>query len=209
MAKVTSWSHLDWVRPYTKSSTERLAAMTSACTHIEAKDIAGDIVECGVWRGGNIILARFHCPDRVCWLFDTFEGMANRSEWDVSRSGVKVGVGKSAVSVEEVTENFRATGTFDASKLRFVKGMVEDTLLVKTNLPEHIALLRLDTDWYHSTRIELEVLWPRLSKGGVLIVDDYGHWQGARKAVDEYFKGKPLFHQIDYTAIMMVKNAQV
>jgi hypothetical protein len=202
-------SHLDWVQPYTKSSPERLVAMAKACERIDNAGIVGDIVECGVWRGGNIILARFYCPDRVCWLYDTFEGMANRSEWDLSRSGVMVGVGKSAVSVEEVTDNLRITGTYDDRRLRFVKGMVEDTLRVAENLPDKIALLRLDTDWYYSTKIELEVLWPRLVPSGILIVDDYGHWLGARKAVDEYFKGGMLFTEIDYTAIMMVKNAEM
>jgi hypothetical protein len=87
--------------------------------------------------------------------------------------------------------------------------MVEDTLRDAGNLPERIALLRLDTDWYHSTKIELEVLWPRLAPGGIMIVDDYGHWRGAKKAVDEYFDGKVLFTTIDYTAVMTVKNAQV
>ena len=205
MASALNWSHLDWVRPYTKSPPERLAAMAKACQHIDNNGVAGDIVECGVWRGGNIILARFYCPDRVCWLFDTFKGMTNRSDWDVSRGGVRIGVGKSVVSVEEVTENLRVTGTFDASKLRFVKGAVEDTLLDESNLPERIALLRLDTDWYHSTKIELERLWPRVVPGGVLIVDDYGHWLGARKAVDEYFKGAIKFDSIDYTAVVAVK----
>lgn len=180
--------------------------MAKACQRIDNDGIQGDIVECGVWRGGNIILARFYCPDRVCWLFDTFEGMANRSEWDVGRSGIKIDVGKSAVSVEEVTENLRVTGTFDASKLRFVKGAVEDTLLDERNLPDKIALLRLDTDWYQSTKIELEILWPRLVSGGILIVDDYGHWLGARKAVDEYFNGAVPFNQIDYTAVMAMKS---
>jgi hypothetical protein len=200
-------SHLDWVQPYTKSSPQRLVAMARACQRIDNDGIVGDIVECGVWRGGNIILARFYSPDRICWLYDTFEGMFNRSEWDVSRSGVMVGVGKSAVSVEEVTENLRISGTLDARKLRFVKGAVEDTLLDANNLPDKIALLRLDTDWYYSTKIELEVLWPRLAVGGILIVDDYGHWMGARKAVDEYFGGALSFKHIDYTAIMTVKHA--
>lgn len=200
-------SHLDWVQPYTKSSLERLQAMAAACQRIDNEGIFGDIVECGVWRGGNIILARFYCPDRTCWLYDTFAGMANRSEWDVNRSGIKVGCGKSAVSVEDVTDNLRITGTYDERRLRFVKGPVEDTLLDPRNVPDKIALLRLDTDWYHSTRMELEVLWPRLVPGGVLIVDDYGHWLGARKAVDEYFGDALSFQRIDYTAIVTVKNA--
>jgi O-methyltransferase len=197
---------IDLVQPYTKSSRERLLAMAKACQRIDADKIAGDIVECGIWRGGNIILARMLCPERTCWLFDTFEGMAGRSKWDINRSGIAVGAGKSAVSIDEVVDNFKVTNTYDFDKLQFVKGKVEDTLLRDENLPEQIALLRLDTDWYHSTKIELQKLWPRLRPGGILIIDDYGHWLGCRKAVDEFFKRSSVkFQRIDYTAIMIVK----
>jgi hypothetical protein len=179
--------------------------MAKACQRIDNEGIEGDIVECGVWRGGNIILARFYCPDRVCWLFDTFAGMANPSVWDFKRGGFRMNIGKAAVTVEDVTENLRTTGTLDERKLRFVEGLVENTLRA-SNLPERIALLRLDTDWYESTKIELEVLWPKVVPGGIMIVDDYGHWLGARKAVDEYFKGDVQFERIDYTAVLTVKQ---
>ena len=75
-------------------------------------------------------------------------------------------------------------------------------------MPKQIALLRLNTDWFESTYHELVHLYPLLSKGGVLIIDDYGHWQGARKAVDTYFKEQgiyPLLHRIDYTGRIMQK----
>lgn len=194
---------LEAVEPYTKSTRERLMSMVKACQLIEANHVAGDVVECGVWRGGNIILARRLCPDRVCWLFDTFAGMANPCEYDVSRGGVKqISEGKDAVSMLQVLRNFEETGTYEPGKLRFVIGAVEDTL-ISGPLPDQIALLRLDTDWYQSTKIELEVLWPRLAPGGVLIVDDYGHWLGCRKAVDEFLTVP--FTRIDYTAIMAVK----
>jgi O-methyltransferase len=94
------------------------------------------------------------------------------------------------------------------SHVRLVKGKVEDT--VPKNAPEKIALLRLDTDWYESTRRELVHLFPRLVPGGVLIIDDYGHWQGARKAVDEYIAGnqvKILLNRVDYTGRIGVKIA--
>ena len=197
---------IDWVQPYTKTSRERLCAMAKALQTIDVEEIEGDVVECGVWRGGNIMLARFLSPDRVCWLYDTFRGMAGRSKYDVNRKGISVGTGKSAVPIEEVLENFHKTGTYDAAKLRFVRGQVEETLLYDEYLPDRIALLRLDTDWYHSTKIELEKLWPRMEPGGILIVDDYGHWLGCRKAVDDFFRQKVVpFHRIDYTAIMAVK----
>jgi hypothetical protein len=93
--------------------------MAKACQRIDNEGIEGDIVECGVWRGGNIILARFYCPDRVCWLFDTFAGMANPSVWDFKRGGFRMNIGKAAVTVEDVTENLRtimATGSARAKR---------------------------------------------------------------------------------------------
>ena len=99
----------------------------------------------------------------------------------------------------------RSTG-YDDALITYVKGPVEDSL--PNHAPPAIALLWLDTDWYESTRHELEHLYPRLVSGGVLIIDDYGHFRGARKAVDEYFarnKEKILFQRVDYTARMAIK----
>ena len=88
-----------------------------------------------------------------------------------------------------------------------IQGDVAETLLESKNLPEKIAILRLDTDWYESTRIELERLYPLLEPGGVLIIDDYGHFDGARKAVDEYFKAeRPWMHYVDYTCRLILKK---
>ena len=109
-------------------------------------------------------------------------------------------------SLEDVTENFRRAHLLDDSVV-FVKGKVEETLADADKQPQRIALLRLDTDWYESTKVELEVLYPRLVPGGVLIIDDYGHWAGARKAVDEYFEDDPVFlNRIDYTARLVVRR---
>jgi len=201
------------VAPYTKSSTERLHAMATALRQIDCEGIAGDIVECGVWRGGNIILARKLSPHRICWLYDTFAGMTEPQDVDRKKSGAKAidvyrakGGVWAAVSIKEVRGNLQATATLNDDHLHFVEGMVEKMLLDRANIPDKIALLRLDTDWHASTKIELEVLYPRLQPGGILIVDDYGHWQGARKAVNDYFgKGMPPMQKIDYTAVMMVK----
>jgi O-methyltransferase len=196
---------VEFIAPYTLTGLERRKAMAEALVRIETKRIPGDIVECGVWLGGNIIMARKMASQRVCWLYDTFTGMAKPGEVDGQKA-----IGRyerqagdwCRKSLDEVKAAFHETGVYDETKLRFVEGMVEDTL-PKTK-PERIALLRLDTDWYSSTKIELELLYPRLSSGGVLIVDDYGHWDGARKAVDEYFP-KARWVRIDYTAVMMVK----
>ena len=91
--------------------------------------------------------------------------------------------------------------------INLIKGPVEKTLLEKNILPEKISILRLDTDWYESTKVELEILYPRLVKGGILIIDDYGHFKGCQKAVDEFFKNKQVFlNVIDYTGRLIVKH---
>ena len=91
-------------------------------------------------------------------------------------------------SLEEVKMNIKlSSGNKSLDNINLIEGKVEDTLKISKNLPEKISILRLDTDWYESTKIELEVLFPKLSKGGILIIDDYGQWKSSRKAVDEFF----------------------
>jgi hypothetical protein len=204
------------VGPYSKSGPARLHSMGRALLRVDDYGVPGDIVECGVWRAGNIILARRLCPTRVCWLYDTFDGMTQPGKFDVKPSGKRAidsfqrkadRNGKwAAVSIDEVRANLAETATLDDRFLRFVQGPVETTLLDETKLPHSIAVLRLDTDWHASTKIELEVLYPRLMPGGYLIVDDYGHWLGARKAVDEYFgDAMPKLKRVDYSCVMMSK----
>jgi hypothetical protein len=109
-------------------------------------------------------------------------------------------------SLEEVKRNLYSTG-YPKDKLHFIEGKVENT--IPGFSPEEIALLRLDTDWYESTKHELVHLYPRLVQNGILIVDDYGHWKGSAKAVDEYIKEKNLcvyLNRIDYSGRLAVKN---
>ena len=95
------------------------------------------------------------------------------------------------------------------NNLVFVKGKVEQTLEDEKNIPKKISLLRLDTDFYESTKKEMEILYPRLQNKGVLIIDDYGHWKGSKKAVDDYFKNDlnfKFFHRIDYASRLYIKE---
>jgi hypothetical protein len=202
------------IRPYTKTSPERISGWISDLEYIDRENIDGDIVECGVWRAGNIILARKLSPDRVCWLYDTFAGMTEPAQVDCKRNGapalaryhsnIKNGVGWCIATMDDVESGLKEFGVYDESKLRFVEGDVSETLQHPKRRPEKIALLRLDTDWYASTRDELKYLYPLLQPGGVLIVDDYGHWDGARRAVNEYF-GKVKLEIVDYSACRIVK----
>jgi O-methyltransferase len=211
------------VAAYTMTSAERVEALVNAVRYIVANSVAGDIVECGVWRGGSSMAAALTLKElgdegRHLYLYDTFEGMSAPTEEDVTLDGVaakgkfterQLGEESSdwcRALLEEVRQNVAGTG-YPADRLHFIKGKVEATLPV--SMPTGpIALLRLDTDWYESTRHELVHLYPRLVRGGVLIIDDYGHWAGARKAVDEYFSAHPpalLLNRIDYTARIAVK----
>ena len=210
------------VRPYTMTSPERLFALIQAVRHVSAAAIPGDIVECGVWRGGSMMAAAMtlmDCGDaqRGLHLFDTFEGMTPPGALDVSVDGQQasklLAVPRSSdpdspwcyAGIDDVQANMRGTG-YPAARVHFVQGRVEET--VPAHAPVHIAVLRLDTDWYESTRHEMEHLYPRLSPGGVLIVDDYGHWAGCRKAVDEYLEAhaiRLLLNRVDYTGRIALK----
>lgn len=202
---------IERAKKYSKASFERLQVMEEALHSLDRRNVEGDIVECGVWRGGHIVLARLASPQRRCWLYDTFTGMTEPGPHDMKRSGNKPPPGKALskkwtmASLEEVMENLRCEGVLDKNLTCFVVGDVCNTLLSEQNLPDKIALLRLDTDWYESTKVELEILYPRLVSGGFLIVDDYGHWMGARKAVDDYLGSNNRLKMIDYTGAWMAK----
>ena len=202
------------VEPYTMTSTERIHALVHAVRHVVRNRIAGDMVECGVWKGGSVMamaltLLELGERDRSLYLFDTFSGMTPPGDVDVDYEGQQAQVILDAVrceaSQQEVEKAVFSTG-YDREKIHFVCGRVEET--IPAHAPESIALLRLDTDWYESTQHELVHLFPRLARGGVIIIDDYGHWRGARQAVDEYIAQHEiplLLHRIDYTGRIAVK----
>jgi O-methyltransferase len=204
------------VKPYTMTSIERIVCLINAVTYIADNRIEGDIAECGVWRGGSMMtvaltLLTLGDTSRKLYLYDTFEGMSEPTEVDKSLDGVSAAAqmnqenGKWCyASIEDVERNIFSTG-YPKENIFLVKGKVEDT--IPKTLPEKLSLLRLDTDWYESTKHELNHLFPLLDPEGVLVIDDYGHWQGSRRAVDEYFaeqKRKVYLHRIDYTGRIAV-----
>jgi O-methyltransferase len=204
------------VRPFTMTSPERISALCQAVEYIIAHRIPGDIVECGVWKGGSMMavahtLLQLKDDSKNLFLFDTFDGMTEPTEKDVDFCGspafqqMENSPKEESSSVwcysplEEVRTAVYSIG-YDRDKIHFIKGRVEET--IPDRAPHQIALLRLDTDWYESTRHELVYLFPRLSPGGVVIIDDYGHWKGAREAVDEYIRENKipiLLNRIDLT----------
>lgn len=216
------------VRGLTLTHPLRVHALLNAVAYVIARNVPGDFVECGVWRGGSVLamirkLQQLGVTDRDIYLYDTFEGMTEPTSKDTSAFEAPalatwsraLSEGQRAwnhlfkqelFSEQQVRETVLATG-YPAERLHFVKGPVEQTL--PGIAPARLALLRLDTDWYESTRHELECLYPRITEAGVLIIDDYGHWEGCRRAVDEYFARPdvklPLINRVDYSARIAVK----
>jgi O-methyltransferase len=210
-------SSFEVCKSYTCTSVERMYALYQATRYVVHARIPGAIVECGVWRGGSMMLSaltlrQLGATDRHIYMYDTYAGMAE----PVEKDGVEASSGwrnrqKPShndwcyAPLEEVRKNMAAT-RYPADKVRFIEGKVEDT--IPQTIPDQIALLRLDTDWYQSTRHELEHLFPRLSRTGVLLLDDYGHWMGAREAVNEYIEAHRiqfLLHRIDPTGRLAIK----
>jgi hypothetical protein len=207
----------------TMTSIERMYALYQATCHIADRGIPGDFVECGVWRGGSVMLIALTllargCTGRPIWLYDTFSGMTAPSAHDIQEMS---GRPASDILAERersdsdpfwgiaarsgVERNLQGTG-YPADQFRIIEGDVRETIPSQT--PSAIALLRLDTDWYETTRHELEHLYPRISRGGIVIVDDYGYWRGSRKATDDYFGAMhdaPLLHRIDFTGRIAVR----
>lgn len=208
-------------KPYTMTSVERMYALYNSVIYIIKNNIEGDFIECGVWKGGSTmmiayILKKYNINDRKIFLYDTFEGMVEPTDKDInltsSMNTYKYWKNKNKndfnewcySSIEEVKINMEKTRYF-TENIFYVKGKVENTLPL--NKHSNISLLRLDTDWYESTKSELNHLFPKLSKNGVLIIDDYGTWGGCKLAVDEYFKNDIfLFNRIDNTSRLILKN---
>lgn len=213
---------LSRIAPFTMTSVERQIALIEAIRYLVRRQVPGSVVECGVWRGGSVMAVLLALIDegviaRDIYLYDTFTGMTpptdvdktsdgtlakTHLERDVSRTGYWC-----VAQFEEVRNNVLSTG-YPEHHIHFIKGPVEETLPA-CSPPDDIALLRLDTDWYESTKHELTHLFPKVSHGGVVIIDDYGHWQGAKRAVDEFFQNSSeiyYLHRIDYTGRLLIKS---
>lgn len=202
--------HFRAVRPYTMASNARLRALHDAVKHVVSARIAGDIVECGSARGGSAALLALALDaagsERALWIFDTFEGMPEPSANDPDQKLARKYVGTCRGTLEDVTALFRSLHILQ--RARMVKGLFQDTL---KNAPvEQIALLHLDGDWYDSVMTCLQTLYDKVSTGGIVQIDDYGYWEGARKAIDDFFRQRglpvPELRYIDYAGRQFVKK---
>jgi O-methyltransferase len=215
-------------RQYTMTSPECIASLLDSVEYIVRRDLPGAFAECGVWRGGSVLamvlkLMELGVRDRDIYLYDTFEGMTAPTDHDTSpfhapaskdweaaqKTGGKIydGLFNEEIFNESLVRDVLLNSGYPAERLHFVRGPVEQT--IPATMPAELALLRLDTDWYESTRHELVHMYPLLTRNGILIIDDYGHWEGAQRATDEYFSDGSalpvLLHRVDHSARLVIK----
>jgi hypothetical protein len=195
------------IQNYSLLSGERLYGLYQAICEAVEEEIPGDVVECGSAKGGSAALMGLTLKTlgdkRILRVCDTFEGIPVPTEED--GPGAEAYVGQFKGDLEEIMGLFTSLGLMGQTKL--VKGMFQDTIEKRVKGP--IAVLHLDGDWYESTKCCLEVLYDRVSPGGFIQIDDYGHWPGCRKAVDEFFQTRglaPMFEFLDYTGVQFRKE---
>lgn len=182
---------LDWpMFGYSMIGRKRLDNIQRCVERVIADEVPGDLMETGVWRGGatmlmRAVLKRHNVIDRVVWCADSFEGLPvpNATDKAIAQNVDFSDREYLAVSKEQVAANFERLGLLDA-QVKFLKGWFKDTL--PTAPIERLAILRLDGDLYESTLDALTHMYPKLSPGGFVLIDDYNSWAGCKQAVTEY-----------------------
>ena len=212
------------VTGYTMISFERCATLWQQVRYLDRCQISGAIVECGVWRGGAIGLAALahmasvRPASRHLHMFDSFEGLpepdakvdgpaavqlvAGRATGALKSTGTLVG------PIEASRELLEAKIGYPKDLIHYHIGWFQDTLARDSDTFGDIALLRLDGDWYESTAVCLKHLYPKVVKYGVVVIDDYGHFEGCRRAVDEFLavqKTPILLSHVDYSGRYFIR----
>lgn len=210
------------VFPYTMVGYKRLSNVYELSKKASEDGLKGDFAECGVWRGGCSAVMAFIAQKegigRKTWLFDSFEGLPEPTKEDgelaESYSGNRAKGSLKTISqcvgpLEDVKKIFFDILKLKEENIKIEKGWFQDTLPEVKNKIGEIAILRLDGDWYESTKVCLDNLYDKVIKGGYVIIDDYGHWVGSKKALEEFFSSRkisPELTQIDYTGVYFRKN---
>lgn len=216
-------SYLRKIENYTKTNPKRQESLYRQIIDLKKNDIIGDFVECGVWRGGICMLAAYTYLDnddiRPIHLFDTFKGMTRPCELDRKFFSDDLAIKKweeskncsynswCYASLDDVQNNMKRT-KYPEDKVHYYVGCATKT--TKT-FNKNISLLRLDVDFYNATKECMNNLYPLLSEGGYLIIDDFGVWEGANKAIKEYFKKNNLnindLVKVDHSCVYYKKGA--
>ncbi len=196
----TNQEHRDILKVFLKFNNDghgkKAIATVDAVDYVVKNNIPGSFVECGVWAGAHIIAAAMALDarksSRKIYIYDTFEGQGEpveedgevvKKRWETRKDWMKY-------DIDSCRNNIFSSMDYPEKNFVFVKGFVQDT--IPKVVPDEISILRLDMDMYEPTKHALIHLYPRLSKHGVLIIDDYGKWPGARLATDEYIEKQKL-----------------
>jgi len=212
------------VMNHTMGSFPRLASLWSQVRYLDRHSLTGAMVECGVWKGGAaglMALAHMHQrnpPDRDLYLFDSWEGLPEPKASMDGNSAVKYAIGRASgalksigqcvSAIEDASDLLELRIGYPRHLLHYQKGWFQDTVIASAASLGEIALLRLDGDWYESTKVCLQALYPQVRKYGVVVIDDYGHWEGCRAAVDEFIgtlAAPIMLHRVDYTCRYWIK----
>lgn len=208
---------------YSMMNSKRLWNLIYCSEKVIKENIPGDFVECGVFKGGGIILMSSVINNKKVkkkvWAYDTFKGMTKPDEYDKDYANEDAMIHWKTfkkdnynnwcyASLTDVKNNLKSASKYlnlNLDNILYIKGKVENTLKKKKNVPKKISVLRLDTDFYQSTKLELEILYPKLTIGGYLIIDDFGYWKGSKKACLEYFNNSVSFKQVDDSCVFLKK----
>jgi predicted O-methyltransferase YrrM len=197
------------VRPFTMSGPARLRALYEAVEHVSENGIPGSIMECGAARGGSSALLGIAIKNtgggRTLWVLDTFEGIPAPTRSDPDHEIAAPYTGRFRGEIADVASLLDRVGILDHAEL--VKGRFEDT--IPRLAPGPIAVLHIDGDWYSSVKVCLDYLYDRVAPGGIIQIDDYGHWEGARKAVDEFLAARKItepLRYVDYSGRQLIKQ---
>ena len=200
------------------ASKTNLWSINQSLQHIKNKNIPGELVECGIYNGFTIAfidkIAEQIGLNKSIWGYDTFEEgflkdtVSENDNFNIKKKKFDVTNDKTDYfTKEQVIKNINKHTNFNNERIKLIKGNIIETLEKEENAPNKISFLRMDTDIYQTTKKQLEILYPKLSVGGVLHIDDYGWMSGVKDAVDEYFKDKKIWlHRVDLTCRYLIKE---
>ncbi len=192
------------VTPYTLCDSERIKSLINLSAYVNLEGIEGDFVECGTYKGGTAaVLSKYMGAGRRLYLYDSFEGLPETSEKDGAEAAKWVG--KCVGSVEDVKEVMKLVQTKDDQHV-IRKGWFEQTF--REALPNKVALLHCDADWYSSVMIVLDTFYPLIPEGGCIVLDDFGYWEGCREAFYDFCEKrgeKPLLERVGRSQAYWIK----
>jgi O-methyltransferase len=193
------------LKAYTMCDFERIKSLIDLSLYLNSRQVEGDFVECGTYKGGSAaVLSRYMGSERHLYLYDSFKGMPPTSDKDGAEAAKWVGEFQG--TVEDVREAMKLVST-DDSRYTIIEGWFENTF--RETLPEKVAFLHCDADWYNSVTLVLDTFYPLISEGGCVVLDDFGYWEGCREAFYDFcvrHNEKPLLERVGVSQAYWIKH---